>query len=82
MSGWEAKFLVEGLYMIECNIQKNKERCNCTYEPCDKKGRCCECIQYHRRAGELPACFFPDEVEKTFDRSIEKFIQTYRRRGK
>jgi hypothetical protein len=22
---------------------------------------------------ELPACFFPDQVEKTYDRSFERF---------
>jgi len=36
---------------------------------------CCECIEYHRSRGELPACYFPDDVEKTYDRSIEKFIE-------
>jgi hypothetical protein len=24
--------------------------------------------------GELPACYFPNDVESTYDRSIEKFI--------
>jgi hypothetical protein len=66
--------------MPECKIKENKSRCNCTYEPCAKKGICCECIQYHRQNGELPACFFPNDVEKTFDRSIEKFIKTYQER--
>lgn len=59
---------------MECpNHRKNLERCNCTYEPCSRKGVCCECIAYHKRAGELPACYFPDDVERTFDRSIERF---------
>jgi hypothetical protein len=26
--------------------------------------------------GELPGCLFPSEVERTYDRSIEKFIET------
>jgi len=30
--------------------------------------------------GEMPACFFPEDVEKTFDRSIERFIKTYQDR--
>ena len=68
--------------MLECKIEQNKQRCNCTYEPCAKKGLCCECIRYHWQLGELPACFFPDDVEKTFDRSIEKFIVTYQKKGK
>ena len=59
---------------MDCpNRERNLEVCNCTYDPCSKKGVCCECIAYHRRAGELPACYFPDEVERTFDRSIARF---------
>jgi hypothetical protein len=27
---------------------------------------------------ELPACLFPDEVEKTFDRSLRRFIEIYK----
>ena len=62
--------------MKKCNNQKeNLVKCNCTYEPCSKKGICCECIQYHWSMGEMPACFFPDNVERTFDRSIKRFIQ-------
>ena len=62
--------------MVECKIQKNKIACNCSY-PCGKKGLCCECLSYHKSRDELPACFFPDAVERTYDRSIENFIQTY-----
>jgi len=62
---------------MECQIEVNKSRCNCTYEPCDKKGKCCECIRYHWERGELPACLFPPEVERTYDRSVEKFISIY-----
>jgi len=68
--------------MPECNVEKNKRRCNCTYEPCSKKGICCECVAYHRKLGEMPACFFPDDVEKTYDRSIENFIRVYQNRGR
>lgn len=68
--------------MRECSIAKNKSKCNCTYEPCSRKGICCECISYHRSSGELPACYFPADVEKTYDRSIEKFIEIYKRRGR
>ena len=62
--------------MVECKIENNKMKCNCTY-PCSKKGMCCECLWYHKSRGELPACFFPDDVEKTYDRSIENFIRIY-----
>jgi len=68
--------------MAECNLNKNRIRCNCTYEPCGKKGVCCECIASHRRSGELPACYFPNDIEKGYDRSIENFIRTYQSRGR
>lgn len=64
--------------MKECKVEKNRADCNCTYEPCSRKGICCECIAYHRRSGELPACYFPEDVERTYDRSIERFIETYK----
>jgi hypothetical protein len=66
--------------MAECTrLDGNMKHCNCTYEPCPRKGRCCECLLYHRRAGELPACYFPAEVERTYDRSIRRFIACQQR---
>jgi len=65
--------------MRECNVKMNKALCPCTYEPCDKKGVCCECIRYHKKLGELPACLFPPEIERTYDRSIEAFIRAYQK---
>lgn len=59
------------------NVQINMKNCNCTYEPCSRKGNCCECILYHRKMGELPACVFPSEVEKTYDRSISRFVSIH-----
>ncbi|MDW7680534.1 MAG: DUF6485 family protein [bacterium] len=60
---------------MECeNYQQNLSRCNCSYEPCSRKGYCCECIAYHQKSGELPACYFPNNVERTYDRSISRFI--------
>ncbi len=67
--------------MKECDIEKNMEKCNCSYEPCSRKGICCECIQYHWSMKELPACFFPDDVERTYDRSLRRFIEVYKDRG-
>ena len=62
--------------MTNCpNKEKNLKNCNCTYSGCDKTGICCECISYHRNMGQLPACYFTDEVEKTWDRSIRKFVE-------
>jgi hypothetical protein len=60
---------------MECKIDKNLVQCNCTYEPCSRKGKCCECLHYHRRMGELPGCFFSPEAERTYDRSIAHFIR-------
>lgn len=66
---------------MECSQEQNKTKyCNCTYS-CNKKGKCCDCLHYHREMGELPACYFPDDVEKTYDRSIKRFIQLYQERG-
>ena len=65
--------------MKECTVEQNRAECNCSYEPCSRKGICCECIRYHSRSGELPACLFPDDVEKTYDRSIEKFIEIHQK---
>jgi len=67
--------------MAECKAKENKSSCICSYS-CDKKGMCCECVSYHRHRRELPACFFPDDVERTYDRSIENFIRTYQKRGR
>ncbi|MBU2591035.1 MAG: DUF6485 family protein [Nitrospinota bacterium] len=63
---------------MECKKEKNMANCNCSYEPCSRKGVCCECVTYHRNMRQIPACFFPDDVEKTYDRSYEKFIETYK----
>lgn len=65
--------------MAECpNKERNLQDCNCTYEPCSRKGVCCECVAYHRQMRQLPACYFPPEVEKTYDRSIAKFLKINR----
>lgn len=60
---------------MECKQTQNRKNCNCSYEPCARKGICCDCLRYHLRARELPACFFPRDVERTYDRSFEKFAQ-------
>ncbi|MFC1872190.1 DUF6485 family protein [Chloroflexota bacterium] len=65
---------------MECLIETNILRCNCTYPGCEHKGKCCDCIAHHKRFDELPACLFPDDVEKTFNRSVERFIDLHRPR--
>jgi hypothetical protein len=63
---------------IKCErFSCNKKKCNCTYEPCDRKGNCCACLEYHLSGNELPACAFPDDIEKTWDRSFEKFAEIH-----
>ncbi len=62
-----------------CTIVKNSEKCNCTYEPCSRKGKCCECVAYHRSSGELPACYFDAISERSYDRSIENYMKLKRR---
>jgi hypothetical protein len=62
---------------MEChNKELNLNDCNCSY-PCSRKGLCCECIRSHRRRGELPACYFPADAEKTYNRSISYFVELY-----
>jgi len=58
---------------MECKKDENLQNCNCSY-PCSRKGVCCECVAYHRSRRELPACYFSDEKEKTYDRSVENFM--------
>jgi len=59
---------------MECQKEKNLKKCPCTYPNCSRKGLCCECLRYHLSNNELPACCFSEEAEKTYDRSIKKFI--------
>lgn len=65
---------------MDCKKDRNVKFCNCSY-PCGKKGICCDCLAYHRRNGELPACYFPDDVESGYDRSVENFIRVVSSRG-
>jgi hypothetical protein len=60
------------------NQKQNIANCNCSYEPCSRKGTCCECVYYHRKNGQVPACFFPPDIEKTYDRSVNNLIGVYR----
>ncbi len=61
---------------MECDAKKNVKDCTCTYHSCPRKGKCCECVTYHRRNNELPGCFFPSAAERTYDRSFRKFIDS------
>lgn len=60
---------------MDCKKATNLKRCNCSYSPCSRKGICCECLQYHLANRELPACCFPNDAERTYDRSFEHFAR-------
>lgn len=60
---------------MECKQAQNRKNCNCTYEPCSNKAICCECLRYHLGSRELPACCFPADAERTYDRSFEHFAR-------
>ncbi|MBW2977698.1 hypothetical protein KY331_02530 [Candidatus Woesearchaeota archaeon] len=60
---------------MECKQEKIAKECTCTYPDCPRKGKCCECVKHHREKRELPACFFPSDVEKNYDRSADLFCQ-------
>ena len=60
---------------MDCpRYEENMKNCNCTYS-CDKKGQCCLCVAYHRSMGELPACYFSNAAEATYDRTVEKYLE-------
>ena len=61
---------------MDCKKNTGLKNCSCTYEPCSRKGICCECVAFHRGSGELPGCYFSLEAERSHDRSIESFIRS------
>ena len=63
-----------------CNRGKNLKECTCTYKGCSRKGLCCECISYHWAMKQLPGCLFPPEAEKTYDRSLEYFLEVWNKK--
>ena len=64
------------ILMMECQREENLKNCNCNYPGCSMAGVCCECVKYHPERNELPACYFDEKTEKTFDRSIENFLKS------
>lgn len=64
----------------DCTLQDvNERRCNCTYPGCPRHGRCCECLAYHLKSNELPACCFDAKAEATWDRSFSHFVRLQQR---
>jgi len=66
--------------MMDCQVEKNKEICPCSYPNCSRKGLCCECLKHHLVKRQLPGCCFSTEAEKTYDRSFEKFADLARKK--
>jgi len=65
--------------MATCpNTKENLARCPCTWPDCARKGNCCACLSYHLGHRELPACCFPPEIERTYDRSFRRFAGLHR----
>ncbi len=60
---------------MECKKEQNLKKCTCSYDPCNKKGICCECLSYHLKNRQLPGCVFPPGAERTYDRSFEHFAR-------
>ncbi|MCL1865692.1 MAG: DUF6485 family protein [Spirochaetes bacterium] len=48
-------------------------KCPCTYS-CSRHGKCCECVAYHKRSSEFPACFFSEKTERSYDRSFAALV--------
>jgi len=68
--------------MIECNQEVRKKVCVCTYD-CQRRGKCCECLEYHLSKNQLPGCAFAKiskEAEKSYNRDIEYFAKLVLRR--
>ena len=66
---------------MDCKKTANAASCPCTYNPCSRKGLCCECVKYHRENDELPGCYFDAKAEKTYDRSVDFFIRSRKHSG-
>jgi hypothetical protein len=58
-----------------CIMETQTSICTCTYASCERKHKCCACLHYHRKRGELPGCYFTSAYERTYDRSITNFLR-------
>lgn len=64
--------------MTNCNQEKiKKDFCTCTYS-CSRRGKCCECVEYHLEMDEIPGCFFAKlskEAERSYNRDFKYFAK-------
>jgi hypothetical protein len=61
--------------MTECNLEELKNNCTCTYD-CHRRGKCCDCVEYHLSMNQLPGCAFAKiskEAERSYNRDFEYF---------
>lgn len=42
--------------MQEKKLCDNKRECPCHSKDCERYGKCCECVVFHREKGNLPVC--------------------------
>lgn len=59
---------------MECQKEKNLQDCPCTYPSCSKKGFVVNVLGIICKEKDCQHCF-SKEVEKTYDRSIKRFIE-------
>jgi len=63
--------------MIECNQEERKKACACSYD-CERRGKCCDCLENHLSKNQLPGCAFAKiskEVEESYNRDFEYFAE-------
>ncbi len=61
---------------MECKKAENiRKCCKCSYTSCSRRGVCCDCVAYHLAKRQVPGCFFPEDAERTYDRSFEHFAR-------
>ncbi len=66
---------------MSCSENSANSRCTCSKSDCLTWSDCRLCVPKHRNRGEIPGCFFTPEGEKTYNRSIEFFIQDQQRKS-
>ncbi|MFX1363813.1 MAG: DUF6485 family protein [Promethearchaeota archaeon] len=63
--------------MKECNQEKRKKSCTCTYD-CHRRGKCCECVEYHLNMDQLLGCVFAKiskDAERSYNRDFKYFAR-------
>jgi hypothetical protein len=61
--------------MTDCNQDERKRSCTCTYD-CQRRGKCCECLEYHLSKNQLPGCAFA-KISKAAERSYNRDMKYF-----